>query len=73
MSFRDIIAPGPFYAESLSLVDFLLTEYGKEKFVDYCRELKDNKKNWLESLLINYDFKDVPDMNAKWIDYLNAS
>ncbi len=73
MRLRDIISPGPFYAESLSLVDFLLSEYGKEKFVDYCRELKDHKTNWLDSLLSNYDFKDIADMDQKWMDYLNAS
>ena len=73
MGLRDIISPGAFYAESLSLVDFLLSEYGKEKFVDYCRELKDNKKNWLDSLLSNYDFKDISDMNDKWINFLNES
>jgi hypothetical protein len=73
MSLRDILSPGPFYAESLSLVDFLLSEYGKEKFVDYCRELKDNKSNWLDSLLSKYDFKDISDMNDKWINFLTMN
>jgi hypothetical protein len=68
---QDISSPALFYAEAVSLMDFLLTDYGKEKFVDYCRELRDNKNNWLVSLLGIYGFEDISEINKKWIIYLN--
>jgi len=58
-----------FYAESASVVQFLLKEYGNEKFVDYCRKLRDNR-NWKVSLIEVYGFKNLSEMNEKWIDFL---
>ncbi len=64
-----LVMPGVFYAESASVVEFLLQKYGKEKFVDYCRKLRDNK-NWELSLKEVYKFRDLSDMNEKWVEFL---
>lgn len=64
-----LVMPGVFYAESASVIEFLLQEYGKEKFVDYCRKLRDNK-NWEASIREVYKFKDLSEMNDKWLEFL---
>ena len=64
-----LVMPGVFYAESASVIEFLLQKYGREKFVDYCRKLRDNK-NWELSLKEVYRFKDLSDMNDKWLEFL---
>jgi hypothetical protein len=64
-----LVMPGVFYAEAASVIEFLLQKYGKEKFVDYCRKLRDNK-NWELSLKEVYQFKDLSDMNEKWLEFL---
>ena len=64
-----LVMPGVFYAEAASVIEFLLQKYGKEKFVDYCRKLRDNK-NWELSLKEIYDFKDLSEMNEKWVAFL---
>ena len=61
--------PGVFYAEAASVIEFLLQKYGKEKFVDYCRKLRDNK-NWELSLKEVYKFEDLSEMNEKWLEFL---
>jgi hypothetical protein len=64
-----LVMPEIFYAESASVIEFLLQKYGKEKFVDYCRKLRDNK-NWERSLREVYKFKDLTEMNEKWLEFL---
>jgi len=64
-----LVMPGVFYAESASVIEFLLQKYGREKFVDYCRRLRDNK-NWELSLKEAYKFKDLSEMNDKWLEFL---
>lgn len=59
-----------FYAESISIVDFLLKEYGKDSFVFFCRELRD-KKNFLAALSSAYHFENIEQLDAAWQDYLN--
>ncbi len=66
-----LVMPGVFYAEAASMIEFLLDRYGKEKFVAYCRYLRDNK-NWEEGLKIVYGFKNLSDMNDKWVEFLSA-
>ncbi|UCD15160.1 MAG: hypothetical protein JSV34_05430 [Candidatus Omnitrophota bacterium] len=65
----NIKSPDVFYAEAASIIEFLLREYGREKFVEYCRYLRD-KKDWYEGLLDVYGFTDLYDMNNKWMDFL---
>ncbi|MBN2120279.1 MAG: hypothetical protein JW734_04420 [Candidatus Omnitrophica bacterium] len=67
---KDALAmPSIFYAEAASLVRFLFEKYGQEKFVDYCRKLRDNK-NWKKSLLQVYELKSITQLNDQWIEFL---
>jgi hypothetical protein len=58
-----------FYAEAASVAYFLLENYGKDKFIDYCRKLRDGK-NWQISLLEIYGLKDLSQMNAEWVKFI---
>ena len=64
-----LVMPEVFYAESASVVYFLLKKYGREKFIDYCRKLRDNK-DWRISLREAYGFKNLSAVNKEWIDFL---
>jgi hypothetical protein len=64
-----LVMPGVFYAEAAALIEFLLEKYGREKFVDYCRKLRDNN-SWQSALKDIYKFKDLSEMNDKWIRFL---
>lgn len=59
-----------FYAESASVVNFMINEFGKQKFVRLCRKLKDGKPfSWaVDSVYVR--FKNVDDLNDAWVKYL---
>jgi len=59
-----------FYAESASVVNFLISEYGQQRFIRLCRKLKDGKPfSWtLDSVYVR--FKNVSDLNNAWVKYL---
>jgi hypothetical protein len=54
-----------FYAESSSLVKYLISEFGKDAFVDFCRNLRDSR-NLIMALTKTYSFKDVNDFEESW-------
>jgi len=64
-----LVFPEVFYAESFSVVDFLLQKYGKGKFIDFCRYLRD-KKNWMGGLRKIYKFADIQQMDRSWREYM---
>jgi len=66
-------APEFFYAEATSIIDFLISAYGKEQFLEFCRRLRDLRvdQDWKLVLFEIYDFKDIPDMNEKWVKFLS--
>lgn len=59
-----------FYAESASVVKYLIDEHGKTKFVRFCRKLKEGKPfNWaLDSVYVR--FKNINKLNDAWEHYL---
>jgi hypothetical protein len=60
-----------FYAQAISLVDFLIKNYGASSFTSLCRELRDGKD--LESALrIAYanSVKNLEDLDDKWRKYV---
>ena len=65
-----IVMPNIFYAESASAVDFLLAEFGKDKFLAFCRKIRDGQ-DWEESLKKVYKFKDLSELNEKWVEFLS--
>ena len=59
-----------FYAESASIVYYIISELGEYKFVRFCRALKD-RRSFQEALQDVYvRFKDLDDLNRAWLNYL---
>jgi len=65
----NLVVPQVFYAESASLVVFLFQEYGKDKFLDFSRKIKESKP-WLQALMDTYEFKDLKDAEEKWKNFM---
>jgi hypothetical protein len=60
-----------FYAESASAVYYMIMELGQQRFVNFCRRLKDND-SFPQALHSCYTrFKDVDGLNKAWISYLD--
>ncbi|MFA5088359.1 MAG: peptidase MA family metallohydrolase [Candidatus Omnitrophota bacterium] len=60
-----------FYAQSVSLVDFLIKNYGSEAFGRLCRSLREGK-NFEEALRSVYSrsIETLDDLERKWVSYL---
>ncbi len=59
-----------FYAQSASLVDFLIRKYGTGKFTTFCRRLRDGK-TLEEALKFSYSsIRDIKDLEKEWEKYL---
>ena len=60
-----------FYAQSEKLVEFLITQYGREKFRKFCDlVLKDKAFKDVISAVYARDFKDIEDFNIKLVEYI---
>ncbi len=61
-----------FYAESASLVEFLLARYGGEKFTFFSRKMISGGKNVDEALSSTYypQIKDASQLNDAWLKFL---
>lgn len=59
-----------FYAESASVVYYMITEMGKTRFVRFCRELEEGKRfEWaLKDVYVR--FRDLEQLNRSWLNYL---
>ncbi len=60
-----------FYFLSASLVIFLLEEYGKVRFMNLCKELRDSREFW-DSISRIYSFKTPEDMDIEFIEYIGG-
>jgi hypothetical protein len=61
-----------FYAESASVVNYLISELGEHRFVKLCRELKSGR-NFMEALGSSYGrFSSIEDLNRAWVNYLKS-
>ena len=59
-----------FYAESASIVSFMINELGEQRFVRLCRKLKDGGPfSWAIDSVYSR-FKNVDDLNDAWVKYL---
>lgn len=61
-----------FYAESASLVEFLLAEYGGAKFTSFSKKMVSGGKDINEALFSTYhpQMKDVSQLNDAWLKFL---
>jgi len=64
-----LIVPDIFYAESASIIVFLLDKYDKEFFLDFSRKLRDGTP-WEEALLNTYHFASFSEMENAWKDFM---
>lgn len=60
-----------FYAESLSIVDYLIKEFGTDNFVLFCQNLRD-KRNLEQALRSAYPFNNIQELDRAWQRYLNS-
>lgn len=58
-----------FYAASISVVDYLIKEFGKDRFFFFCQALRD-KKNFEETMASIYRFKNIKELDSSWQRYL---
>lgn len=65
----NLVMPKIFYAESLSIVYFLLKKYGRDKFVDLCRDLRD-KKEWEDAIENVYGFRGISSIGEEWLKFM---
>ncbi|MFH0826673.1 MAG: peptidase MA family metallohydrolase [Candidatus Omnitrophota bacterium] len=56
---------GIFYAEAVSLVDFLIKKFGKDRFVLFCQHLRD-KRNFQRAMATAYPFGSIQELDAAW-------
>ena len=61
-----MIIPFIFYSESASVVDFLLRAFGRNKFVDFCRGMRD-EPDWMVAFKNTYKFRNLEDLERLWI------
>jgi hypothetical protein len=62
----NVIIPFIFYNESASIMDFLLRKFGRNKFIDFCRSLRD-EENWEQSLKGVYKLKNLDELEKLWV------
>lgn len=61
----DSATVGIFYAEAVSLVDFLIKEFGKDRFVLFCQHLRD-KRNFQRAMAYVYPYGSIQELDAAW-------
>lgn len=59
-----------FYAESASIVSFMINEYGRHKFVRFCRKLKEGGTFEFALRSVYVRFRNYDDLNKAWVNYL---
>ncbi len=58
-----------FYAQSASIVGFMINSFGSDKFVEFCQNLRD-KKDFNESMRYVYNFSNIEALEPAWREYL---
>ena len=58
-----------FYAESITIVEYLIKQFGRESFVFFCQNLRD-KKNLDAAIRSAYPFEDIEELDEAWQKYL---
>jgi hypothetical protein len=67
-SFPDPSAVTAFYAESVSLVSFLVELKGPKAFATFLREAP--RRGYARALTSHYGFKDPADLQDKWVKHV---
>ena len=64
-------AIGLFYDEAVTVIDYLISEFGKNKFVSFCQNLRD-KRNLEQAISATYPFNNIKELDSAWQNYLKA-
>lgn len=59
-----------FYAEAVSLVGYLVKEFGQDNFIFFCQNLRD-RKNLDKALMSAYSIENIEELGKRWETYLN--
>ena len=66
----NLIMPFIFYSEAAGVTDFILEKFGRENFVNFCRNFRYDKKiGWKEALLRTYKLRNLEELEEKWVEY----
>ncbi|MBU1084502.1 MAG: peptidase MA family metallohydrolase [Candidatus Omnitrophota bacterium] len=62
-----------YYIQAMGLVEFMMSEYGTDRFVGFCRDLRDGK-GLERALQSNYptQMRSVGEMEDKWIEWMKG-
>ncbi|MCX5712263.1 MAG: peptidase MA family metallohydrolase [Candidatus Omnitrophica bacterium] len=71
----NMLMPDIFYAEAASIFEYLVHEGGHEKLVEFCRHLRELRKDqdWIVALNSVYGFKDLAELDNNWQSFLVKS
>jgi len=60
-----------FYVQAISVIDFLINRYGTDRFIVFCRQLRDGK-SLKEALTFTYptSIRTLEELEAQWKDYI---
>lgn len=58
-----------FYAQSASVIGFLINGFGSDKFVEFCQHVRD-KKDFNEAMRYVYNFSNIEELELAWKEYL---
>jgi hypothetical protein len=58
-----------YYAESVSIVNFLIKEFGRESFVLFCQNLRD-KQDINRAIASAYPFGNTKELEQAWLEHL---
>lgn len=58
-----------YYYESASIIEFLISEFGKDRFVLFCQNLRD-RRNLESAISATYHFNNLKEMDEAWQKYL---
>jgi len=58
-----------FYAQAESIVGFLIQNFGKDNFVEFCQNLRDNK-NLIKAIDSTYGYSSLEELEDGWKEYL---
>jgi len=63
------IEPLILYSQGSSIVSFLLEEFGRRRFVSFCRRIRD-EESWREAIKKVYKFEDLNQLEEAWVKQL---
>ncbi len=63
-----------YYLQAISLIDFMIERFGADRFIAFCRHLRDGK-NIDNALKFSFPtvLRTADELQAAWLDYLGVN